>query len=456
MTLSVSSLILIAVYFFVVFAIGFLVKKNETTREYLNADRKVGLLQTTASIVAVMGGMVLVAQAALGFEMGIAAAWYFVGYALGMIFLGLCVGKVKHLAKEKNFLTLADYFAEKFDHKNKILSAVIIFIALFAFLVGQFIAAGSLFAPLLGIPYATAVLLIMLGVLAYVFLGGYEAVIKTDVLQFLIMALVFGSILFIVKIGDYTPEQIDIVSVGGVNIVLFLLLGSFAVLSGGDIWQRVFSAKDVKTARNASFLSAALFLAFGTVLTIIGIAAKNHFPNIQAEEALYHGLFKLVPLPLLGIVVVFILAAVMSTVDTELFYLSSSLSKDFFRKDKPLTEHTLVRGVKKNIWLLALLSAVTAIFFSNIITVLFGMISLSLAASPALAASFFWKIKHNAAFLSMLAGLVSLVLLTVTGNFNADNSIITLPVAIIFLILGQLIFRQKTIQKQEDQQYQPV
>lgn len=446
MELSTGNLILIAAYFLIVFAIGFWVKKRESVREYLNADRKVGLLQTTASIVAVMGGMILVAQATLGFEMGIAAAWYFAGFALGMIFLGLCVGKVKKIATEKNFLTLADYFAEKFDLKNRILSAMIIFAALFFLLVGQFIAAGSLFSPLLGINYSAAVIMMMVGVLVYLLLGGFKAVIKTDLLQFFIMAIVFGSILFVINIGNYTPEQINISSLGGSYIVIFLLLGTFAVLSGADIWQRIFSAKDTKTARNASFISAILFFIFGTVLTVIGMAAKNNFPNIKSEEALYHGLFHLVPLPLMGIAIVFVLAAIMSTIDTELFYLSSSISKDFL---KGTSEEKLAKNIRKYILILAIISALTAIVFSNILTIVFGIVSLSLAVSPSLAASFFWKIKNNAVFMSMLAGLISLILLVVTGSFNPDNSIITLPVAIVFLIIGQIVFKKKGVLKNE-------
>jgi len=445
MELSTNNLILIAIYFLIVFAIGFWTRRKETAKEYLHAGRKMGLIQTTTSIVAVMGGMILVAQATLGFEMGIAAAWYFAGFALGMVLLGFCAGKMKKIATEKNFLTLADYFSEKFDRKNKIIAATILFIALFALLIGQFIAAGSLFSPLLGINYSAAVLLMMAGVLIYLVFGGFKAVIKTDLLQFFIMAIVFGSILFFVDIGNYAPEQIDIASVGGSYITIFLLLGTFSVFSGADIWQRVFAAKDEKTARNASFLSAILFFVFGTILTIIGMAAKNNFPNIKPEEALYYGLFELMPLPFMGIAIVFVLAAIMSTIDTELFYLSSSLSKDFVKKENAAKDEKLAKNIRKFILVLAIISALTAIFFSNILTIVFGIVSLSLSVSPALAASFFWKIKSNAAFMSMSAGLISLILLVITGNFNPDNSIITLPVAIVFLIIGQIVFKKKVV-----------
>jgi Na+/proline symporter len=255
------------------------------------------------------------------------------------------------------------------------------------------------------------------------------------------MAIVFGFILFFINIGDYTPEQINFTSVGGSYIIIFLLLGIFSVLSSADIWQRIFAAQDIKTARNASFLSAGLFFIFGTVLTIIGMAAKNNFPNIQPEEALYYGLFQLIPLSLLGIVIVFVLAAIMSTIDTELFYLSSSISKDFLYNKNNNSEEILAKNIRKYILVLAIISVFTAIFFSNILLIIFGIVSLSLSISPALIASFFWKMKNNAVFISMLSGVISLILLVITGNFNADNAIITLPVAIIFLIIGQIVFK---------------
>ena len=442
MELTIGNILLITFYFAIVFGIGFWVKRRETAKEYLIADKKVGLFQTTASIVAVMGGMVLVAQATLGFEMGIAAAWYFAGSALGMIFIGLFVEKVKAIADKNNFLTLADYFFTKFDHKNRILAATILFIALFALLVGQFIAAGSLFSPLLGINYATAILIMMFGTLVYLVLGGFKAVIKTDLFQFLIMAVVFGSILFIIDLGTYAPKQIDIISVGGPSIIIFLILGIFTVVSGADIWQRIFAAKNIKTAKRASYFSALFFFIFGTVLTIIGIAAKTNFPDIKPEEALYHGMFQLVPAPLVGLSIIFILAAIMSTIDTELFYLSLSLSKDFSQKGADFTASKLAINVRKFIIVLAIISALTAIFFSNIITIIFGMVSLSLAFSPTLAATFFWKIKSNAAFFSMAGGLLSLIILIISGNFSPDNSIITLPVAIVLLLIGQVLFRK--------------
>ncbi len=392
-------------------------------------------------MMAVVGGMLLVGQAALAYDMRFGAIWFWVGFSLGLVCLGLAAKKIKTLADEHNFLTISDYLFTKFDYKTGILGAIIFFIAFFALLVGQFIAGGSLFAPLLGINYPIAVVIMGVGTLAYLLLGGFKAVIKTDFLQFLIMFFVFVFILFTINIGEISSEQINVMNVGGFSVIAYLVLGVFAVFAGADVWQRVFSAKNVKTVRRGSYIAAAFFVIFGTALTLIGIAAKNNFPNIDSSQALYYGLLQLVPASLVGIAVIAILAALMSTIDTELFYLSSSIAKDFFYRRNKIMEGKIARIIKISLIGLAIVSMVIAIFVSEILLILFGIIGLILCVSPVIVASLFWKIKNNAAFISMLGGLLAVIILFVTRTFSPDNMAVVFPAAAIFLILGQIFFK---------------
>ncbi len=444
MVLSLFNINLIILYFLIVFFIGFWVRKRETTKEFLIAGRKVGTWQTAASILAVVGGMLLVGQAAFAYDIGFGAVWFWVGFALGLVCLGLAAKKLKTLADEHNFLTISDYLFTKFDYKTGTLGAIILFIAFFALLVGQFIAGGSLFAPLLGISYPTAVLIMGFGTLIYLLLGGFKAVIKTDFFQFLIMFFVFIFILFTINIGEVTTQQADLMSIGGFTIVAYLVLGIFAFFAAGDVWQRIFSAKNVKTVKKGLYLAAVFIIIFGVALTLIGIAARNNFPNIDSSQALYYGLLQLVPASFVGIVIIAILAALMSTIDTELFYLSSSIAKDFFYRRNRIMEDKIARIIKISLIGLALVSMMIAIFVSEILLILFGIISLVLCVSPIIVASLFWKIKNNAAFLGMIGGLVSVVILIVTGNFNPENIVIVFPAAAVFLIIGQIFFKKQS------------
>ncbi|RMD84977.1 MAG: hypothetical protein D6808_06085 [Candidatus Dadabacteria bacterium] len=120
-------LFLVALYFTIVLLIGFPSAKGLTPSGYLIAERKEGLFQTTASITAVIGGVLLVEQASLAYDLGFSAIWFWIGFALGMICLGMSAGKIKEIADKRGFITISQYFHEKFDFKANALAASILF-----------------------------------------------------------------------------------------------------------------------------------------------------------------------------------------------------------------------------------------------------------------------------------------------------------------------------------------
>jgi SSS family solute:Na+ symporter len=421
--------------------------KGQTKNDYLIADKKVALFRTTASIVSVIGGLVFVSQASLGYDLGVIGLFYFSGFSLGLFLLGFLIKKIKKIADKNNFLNISDYFHFKFGFKNGILATIIIFLAYFSYLTGQFIAAGILFGPLLNIPYWLAVLITGSFTFIYLFLGGYKAVIKTDLIQFLIMLSVFIIIFFNIENKDLLlfNNFENIVSKNSSSVITFILLGIFTIFSSVDIWQRIFSAKDIQTGRRAAFLAGIFFFFFGLILTLIGMIAKSQFPEIDSGEALYYGLFKVLPQSLSALVITAILAAIMSTIDTELYYLSLSVSKNLVFKNQTVKKSRLIKNLKFIMIILAVISILITVFFSQILILFFAIISLVFIISPALIGSLFFKLNRKAVFLSLSGGLLSILVLILTNNFNPDNSIITLPASILFLLIPQFIFNFKNL-----------
>jgi len=246
------------------------------------------------------------------------------------------------------------------------------------------------------------------------------------------------------NIGEYTPEQLNIGAIGGSGIFIFLIMGIFIMFAAPDVWQRLFAANSIKTVRKASYIYALLLIIFGAALTIVGIAARNNFPNIDSSEALFYGFFQLIPGPLLGLAIIVLLATIMSSIDTQLFVLSSSIAKDFFYRRKEISEEQMAKIIRMALVPLAIVSMFVAIFVSDILLVIFGIISITLIVSPAIIASLLWKLKNNAVFLSMIGGVLALLILIFTGTFTLETSIATLPSAIVFLIIGQIIFKKRT------------
>ena len=99
--------------------------------------------------------------------------------------------------------------------------------------------------------------------------------------------------------------------------------------------------------------------------------------------------------------------------------------------------------------ILVFVAILVAIFVRDIITVLFGLASFGLSLSPAIVGSLFWKLKPKAVFSSMLGGVLTFFALIVLGQFNPNNAVATLPGALIFLIIGQIIFKGSELEAPE-------
>ena len=437
-----NNFLLIGLYFLIVLAIGWWAGKKETTDDFAIASRKVNFLRSTSSMFAVLGGVVLAGQATLAFTLGVGAMWLWIGLALGMIVMGLAAPKIKPIADKHNFLTIGEYFSKQWGRTNGVLAAAIVFLGFFSLLSAQFIVVGSVLGPFLNLSYSTVVLITGLIVLAYLLLGGYKAVIVTDLVQSILMIAVLLLLVSVVPFNEIINDQMNLFELDVVSILIFVILGIATVVASADLWQRVFSAQDVVTAKKATYASAALFLTFGFIITLIGIAAHGAFPNGNPDEALFLGIFKLVPEQFIGLSIVLLLAAIMSTIDTESFLLSSIIAKDFLSKKK-LKQEGLKKIIRLSLVVVAAVAMFVAIFVSNILLILFGLISLIITISPAVFGSLFWKLKDRAVLLSLIGGLATLVVLLAMGAFSPDTSILTLPVAIVLLLIGQLIFRKR-------------
>ena len=181
----------LAAYLIAVIAIGLWTKRREATGDFLIANRSAGVVLTTASLSAVAGGLVLAGDTELGFEYGAGALWLVVGDSAGLALLGLVAGRIRRLADEHGFLTLTDYLFLRFGARTGYLGFVLQFVGFLFLLAAQFIVGGRLFATLASIEYPVAVIFMGAVTVTYVLLGGFKAVIRTDLLQFAVMFLVF-------------------------------------------------------------------------------------------------------------------------------------------------------------------------------------------------------------------------------------------------------------------------
>lgn len=439
---DLSQLGALAVYLLVIIGIGLWTRNRETPGEFLIASRSAGVVLTTASLSAVIGGLVLGAYPALGFEFGVGAIWIMLGDASALVALGLVAGRIRTLAAEHDFLTLSDYIFLKFDGRTGYLAATLQFAAFLFLLAAQFIVGGQIVAELAPIGYSSAVVAMGAFTLAYVLLGGYKAVLRTDIVQFVVIFFVFALLVpWNVDIGALDLD-LDFGSPGPMRSVSFFLSG-FALFISADIWQRVYSARSRHVARTSLFLSATIWVILGACLVLIGIAASGS-AGVTADEALSFGLFNLLPPELAGIAMVGLLAALMSTIDTEVFLLASMAIKDFVSRRRPLTPVQMGTAIRVAMVAVTVPAMAIAIWWPSVLGVLFILTSLLMALLPAVLVSLFRPLSAGIGFSSMLLGSLLVALAFVFKWADEDTAPVLVLIASAAFVLSALAGARST------------
>lgn len=291
--------------------------------------------------------------------LGLPGAVFAAGLVEGIwISLGLTLGaygnwsivapRLRAYSEKLKAVTLPTYLSNRFDDRSgvlKILSTLVILV-FFTLYVASGLKGGTLlFAHSFGANEHTALIITAIVVVSYTFLGGYLAVCWTDLIQGLLMlsALIFCSLLAFFAISG---SSIDISSVnsGALNFKTTWLSGAslmawgFGYFGQPHILARFIGIRDIKDVAKAkqigmSWMILCLSLAVSVGLLGIGYDAINPLEGVSGPDgnkeriflamvsALFHPVFS-------GFILAAVLAAVMSTADSQLLVLSSALTED--------------------------------------------------------------------------------------------------------------------------------
>jgi len=290
------------------------------------------------------------------------------------------------------------------------------------------------------LPYWLSVIISSVVILIYVYLGGVKSDVKTDLFQYLMffLLLIIGFMLFQKTSIDTT--QLNILSIGAVQIIGMIIMGIFIIFVSADVWQRAYSAKDVKTLKRGFTLAAFSYLLVGIVISVIGLIIKSNFPNINPNDAMIYG-FSQLPTGLLGIGLIAILAATMSTIDTGLIVGSLFISRDIISRYKKTSKEELIRLTRIFIIALCLITTILAMFTDNLVFVIYNMFNFALILAPAVTFSFFFNLKKRAIMWSFILGIISAIILVSLGQITSDVTVIPFFISLIVLGITQKLFK---------------
>lgn len=453
---DICILISIIVYLVLMVVIGAVFsKKNKSSDDFYLGGRKLGPLVTAMSAEASdMSSYLLMGLPGLALLWGLAeVSWTAIGLAVGTYLNWLIVSKrLRRYSSHIGAFTVPGYFSRRYKDNSNILSfvsAVFIIIFFVPYTASGFSACGKLFNSLFGIDYTTAMIVSAVIIVLYTTLGGFLAASTTDLIQSIIMTIALAIVLcyginaaggwnqvvanakalpgYLNFTSTYNAETGKEVSFGALPIVSTLAwgLGYFGM---PHILLRFMAVEDenkLKTSRRIASIWVVISMAIAVVIGVIGLTlVKNgtvaQLTGSDTERIIIeisklissHGVF---PALIAGIILAGILAATMSTADSQLLAASSSVSqnicKEFFGiKLSEKTNMILARVTVIVISVIALFMSLNP--NSSIFRVVsFAWAGFGAAFGPVVLFSLFWKRSNKwGALAGMLAGGITVFL----------------------------------------------
>ena len=285
------------------------------------------------------------------------------------------------MADEQKFYTLPDFF---FFLKGKFagyFATVIVILIMFGWVVLNFTAGAKLINEYTPISYEFSVIIVGVIILLYLLAGGFNAVVKTDVLQTIGIFLLFILMIYLIATSDTKIKLAfsDLFSIPGFQLASFFLAGFFIPLASAELWQRVYAIKDKKHLKLSLFYSSLLYIFIGLILMFIGIIVRTELPSIDPDTALIVGFSKLLPAGLAGLSVVIIYSAVSSSADTYMFTSASSVTQDFLEKAWKLDKQQVFRAMRISMTVLMALGITITLIIRDVVDATFFFVALTMS-----------------------------------------------------------------------------
>lgn len=282
---SMIFLIGFLVYTCIMIFIGWKVSlKQKTGDDFLMGDRNIPLFLLLGTMVATLIGTgSSMGAVGFGYKNGFAGALYGIGGGIGTLLLSFLFTD----ARKKNFMTMSEELSYYYG-ANKLIKgvvAILIYIASVGWL-GAHILGGSMYLSWIAkIDLTTAKIITVLGFGVYVAIGGYLAVVWTDLIQAIVLFTGFIAMAFaaipaaggwsnIVKHAD--PKALSFLGIEKYGLIpaisLSLVIG-VGVLATPSYRHRIYSGKDEQTVKKSFRLSALFYFLFSIIPAIIGISA---------------------------------------------------------------------------------------------------------------------------------------------------------------------------------------
>ena len=419
-------------------------------------------------------GWLLLGLTGMAYVVGIHALWVVLGEVVGIALSWTYVARrLKHATDEYDSITIPDYLESRFDDRRHILrliSVVIILAMVATYAAAQMVAAGKAFSSFLHMSYGAGVVLGAVITLLYTTVGGFKAVAYTDLLQGVMMLLgllLVPAVGFAVAGGADVFNQLHAISpalmspwgehgasvAGIVAVASFIAIG-LPFLGVPQLMVRYIALRDATQVRQARAISVLCMFGFGLGAVFTGMVGRILVPEIGDPETILPTLAQMLFHPVItGLLVVVVLAAIMSTVDSLLILASSAVVRDVLQKvlHPALSERQFAYVAQAVTVALGLFAMAFALTENRLIFwfVLFAWSGLGAAFGPVLLCSLWWRGTTLAgAVAGMVGGFGTAMLWVVFAKSHTYGLYEAIPGFGVGFLLTVLVSRGQTRQGQ--------
>ena len=483
-------LAVIVIYLLGMVTVGFIFSKGQDdSQDFYLGGRKMGPIVTAMSAEASdMSSYLLMGLPGLAYLTGICdVGWTVVGLALGTYLNWLLVAKrLRRYSFNLKAITVPEFFSKRFhDDKNilSLIAAIVIIVFFIPYTASGFAACGKLFNSLFGVDYTLAMVVAAIIIVFYTVLGGFKAVSTTDLIQSVVMTIALIVIVFFgVNVAGgwgavadnakslpgylnlnamYDVESNSATPYGGIITIISTMAWGLGYFGMPHILLRFMAIEDekkLKISRRVASIWVVIAMAIAIVIGIVGLGmtkagAIEYLKGNDSETIIIriahllseHGIAAAV---VAGVVLAGILAATMSTADSQMLAAASSVSQNIVTEfcGKKLSDKTSLWFARLTIIAVSIIGLFLAL---NPASSVFGIVSFAWAGfggafGGVMLLALFWK---RANFQGALAGMISggamvfiwkFLVKPMGGVFGIYELLPAFIVSIIFMVIVSL------------------
>ncbi|MEZ8890052.1 sodium/proline symporter PutP [Vibrio sp. 10N.222.51.C8] len=463
-------------YLIMMLAIGVIAyKRTSSSTDYFLGGRSLGPWPAALSAGASdMSGWLLLGLPGYAYAAGFEAFWLAGGLLVGTWANWLISAKrLRTYSITTESLTLPEFLSRRFNDNSKLIQTISAFFILLFFLFytsSGLVAGGKLFETVFGLDYTTAVIIGTVCVVSYTLFGGFLAVSWTDLVQGLLMSAALLIVPIAAMNGGLGQLSTDLHNINPELLTLWndvkgeplsaIAIISLAAWGLGYFGQphilarfkATRSNKDLTTARRIAVVWSALSMVGAMLVGLVGLiyVTNSGAPKLDDGEKIFMLLVNAMFHPVIaGILLAAILAAIMSTADSQLLVSSSAMAEDLYKQvlKKDATSEEIVRVGRFAVILISLIALVLAMTPDSSVLglVSYAWAGFGAAFGPAIVLSLYWsRMNRNGALAGIVVGGVTIVLWKqFTGGWFDVYEIVpgiilsTLSIVIVSLITGE-------------------